>query len=234
MHKQAREQSVRNLQRVYTVVVSLAIVESLRRLLSGFGDTGTPPEIPAIAAVVSLLFTIVPFYHGANRYLDATYVTGERYAKPEALMLDFIALFLEGLAFFVLSILIENTSLFYTLLAVLFFFDAAWVGVTKLTSQSPTDRGPAYKTWAFVNIVAALLILLSIWSTLCQFTLWPTETVQAIAVTVIALIRTGIDYATVWSFYYPPPADVHYIMPVPRPAPAPSGEKPDADPQAPK
>ena len=109
--REARKRSVDNLQRLYTVVISLAVAESLRRLL---GDT--PPETIADykqwLMFASLIFTVVPFYHGANRYLDATYVTGERSAKPIALMVDFVMLFLEGLLFFGLAMLTSDEQWF--------------------------------------------------------------------------------------------------------------------------
>lgn len=215
--KQARTRSVDNLQKVYTVVVSLAITESLRRLLTSLGDSGTPPDFAASVAVISLLITIVPFYHGANRYLDSTYVTGERRAKSEALLIDFVAIFLEALAFFVLAILIKNTALFFTILAILFLFDAAWVGLTQLTGSNDESQ-PSYVWWAIANIAACFLILVSIWSNLLNWRFWPTDLAKLIAVGVIAVIRTVIDYWTVWKFYYPASETEPYIMPIPLPA----------------
>lgn len=224
MKDSVRERSVNNLQRLYTVVVSLAITESLRRVLPQPAATAYTPDFPSIVAVISLLFTIVPFYHGANRYLDATYVTGERKAKSEALMLDFVAIFLEGLAFFALATLTQNTQAFFTLLAALFVFDAAWVGVTNLTAITDEDRTPKYRSWAIINLLAAGFILLSIWSNVLNWQFWHTPTVTIIAVGIVTIARTVYDYISVWSFYYPPPAKSPYIMPVPRPAPVPRPE----------
>src|ERR1051325_6616791 len=99
----ARKRSVDNLQRLYSVVVSLAVTEILRRLLIGYAAGGTIAGYKEWFMFVSLIFTAVPFYHGANRYLDATYVIGERSAKHYALMVDFIMLFFEGLLFFGLA-----------------------------------------------------------------------------------------------------------------------------------
>jgi len=228
MHE-ARKRSVNNLQRVYTVVVSLAIAESLRRLLSPMANSGQLPDLAATVAVISMLVTVVPFYHGANRYLDSTYVTGERSAKSGALMLDFVVIFVEGLAFFVLSMLISEPQAFYTLLAGLFLLDAAWVWLTRLTSQSPPEEGSGYRVWALVNILAAILLLLSKWSNLLNWSFWKTETAEVVAVGLIVVFRTLIDYITVWSFYYPPTPDSPYIMPVPRPAipPSPSRSEPN-------
>src|SRR5262245_6898700 len=103
--QEARKRSVDNLQRLYTVVVSLAVTESLRRLLANFGTGGSVAGLKEWLMFVSLIFTLVPFYHGANRYLDATYVTDERSAKRSALLIDFIFLFCEGLLFFGLAMM---------------------------------------------------------------------------------------------------------------------------------
>ncbi len=177
------------------------------------GDSGAPPDFAATLAVISLLITIVPFYHGANRYLDSTYVTGERQAKPGSLMIDFAAMFIEGLAFFVLAMLIENTPLFFTVLAGLFVFDAIWVGLTQVTATVHEKRSSYIVWWAVANIVAACFIPLSIWSSL-----WPTYTAKLVAVCAIAVLRTVIDYWAVWDFYYPASETDPYIMPVPLPA----------------
>ena len=82
---EARKRSVDNLQRLYAVVISLAVTEAVRRTVFGSQSTD-PPELSAISAnqwliLTSFLLTVIPFYHGANRYLDATYVTKERSAS---------------------------------------------------------------------------------------------------------------------------------------------------------
>jgi hypothetical protein len=215
MNSEARKRSVENLQRVYTIVISLAIVESLRRL---FQSVDGLPDFPSLVSVICLLFTIVPFYHGANRYLDSTYVTGERSAKPHALILDFVILFLEGLIFFILSLLILNTQLFFTLLAFLFIIDAGWVWITRYTSTGETEIDNLYISWSIVNFIAAGLLLISMWSNLLNWSLWKTETVELIFVLMVVVIRSILDYVTVWNFYYPPTPESPYIMPIPRPA----------------
>jgi hypothetical protein len=215
---EARKRSVNNLQRVYTVVISLAVAESLRRLFSPVVTSGQLPSLGPIVAVISMLFTIIPFYHGANRYLDSTYVTGERSAKAGALMLDFVIIFIEGLAFFVISLLINNPEAFYSLLACLFLLDAGWVWLTRLTSESPPEKGAGYAIWSVVNVAAAFLLLLSTWSNLLDWNFWKTSLAETVAVGVISVFRTFIDYYTVWDFYYPPSPESRYIMPVPRPA----------------
>jgi hypothetical protein len=215
----ARTRSIDNLQRLYTVVVSLAITESLRRL---FLTTQTL-TLSDIAAVLSLIATIIPFYHGANRYLDATYVTGERSEpKSGALMADFIAIFIEGIAFFILAVLISNTKVFFSILAGLFMFDALWVSFTKLTENIEEKKvGPSYRKWAVINIIFGIFILISIWSNLLKWQFWETETVKLIALACAAILRTVLDYIQVWRFYYPLQKGAPDVLPAPLPAPVP-------------
>jgi hypothetical protein len=210
--QEARKRSVDNLQRLYTVVVSLAVTESLRRLLGDFARTGAVAEYREWLMFASLIFTLVPFYHGANRYLDATYVTGERSANHAALMIDFLMLFLEGLLFFGLAMVTANESLFYTVLAALFVLDIVWVGTTNLTATDAADKMQGYTKWAIINSIATLSLLLFVWSNLLNWQFWPSDTIKSFALVAVALIRTVLDYIRVWRFYYPP-------LPAPPPAP---------------
>lgn len=226
--KEARKRSVDNLQRLYTFIVSLAVTESLRRLLMVFGasaDNATPAiettsRLDATLMFVSLIFTVVPFYHGANRYLDATYVTNERAAIREALAIDFLLLFLEGLLFFVLAVLTTNTPYFYSVLGILFLFDAFWVWTTNLTAKTEADRFPKIKKWATVNLVAALLLFIFVWSNLLRIEMWADEVVNSIVLVLVPIARTLYDYYSVWDFYYPR-SEGSISIPAPPPAPTP-------------
>lgn len=95
----ARERSVNNLQRLYAIVVSLSIAYTLKGLIeviSASGLTNIVEYYNELFMFISFIFIVIPFFHGANRYLDATYVTGERNATHYGLLVDFIALFCRG------------------------------------------------------------------------------------------------------------------------------------------
>jgi hypothetical protein len=208
MNKKARELSVGNLQRLYTIVMSLAVAESLRRLLSDFGDGGQVPDFASVVAVLSLLVTVIPFYHGANRYLEATYITGERKTKVQALMLDFITLFAEGLLFLFLAVMIRNTEVFFTVLAILFVLDSVWVGVTSLAHVG-IGGATDIRAWAVVNILAAMSLLLLIWWPHPRGGAWPSSIALSGALGATAFVRTIVDYKAARSFYVPSPV-AHY------------------------
>lgn len=223
MDGRGRERSVGHLQWAYTIVVCLALVESLRQLLAGYGATGKAPGLPAIVAAISFLVTVPALCHGVSRYLDATYLTGERSAKSGALLIDAVMVVLQGLLFVALAMLVQNTAVFFTMLAFLFLLQVAWVGLTNLTAGSEEDRSPEFRSWALANVVAAALILISLWSNLLQWSFWPSAVVQALAMGLVAVGRTVYEYSSVWGYYYPPASRTGYIMPAPRPAPVPQG-----------
>ena len=154
---EVRRRSVDNLQRLYTVVISLAVTEALRRTLLGLSgdDSAAPASVNQWLMLLSLIVTIVPFYHGANRYLDATYVTKERSAKSNVLMVDFLFLFLEGATFFALAMLIKRVEAFYTVLALLLIFDALWVLWTSIPAVDEPEGASTFGAWAIINVVAA-------------------------------------------------------------------------------
>lgn len=225
---EARTRSVDNLQRLYTIVVSLAVIEGIRQLVTELPSHENVVVYQTPLAFCSLLFTIVPFYHGANRYLDATYVTGERRTKHYALMLDFVALFLEGGILFTLALFIHNVDIFYSMLACLFVFDALWVGTTHMTAADSKSKVPNYKKWAIINIVCAALVFICTWTTLFGWELWRSSAARSIALLVIVIGRTIYDYQSVWSFYYPREAGDKYDgIPAPRPAPPPQSKEVD-------
>lgn len=154
--------------------------------------------------MVSFLFTIVPFYHGASRYLDATYITGERKAQRSALLIDFVFLFTEGVLFFVLAEFIKDQQAFYSTLALLLLLDVVWVlSSAKLWSvplsgsaEVPNTR---YTLWALINAVAVVVIWVS-----ARSNLWPGTMIQSVTLAACAVGRTIVDYALVFGFYYPP------------------------------
>lgn len=191
--KEARKRSVDNLQRLFAFVVGLAVTEALRRTLSPLAS-----DYAQWLVFTTFVVTAVPFYHGTNMYLDATYVLGSRTSRQYALMLDFIFLFVEGLLLFALALQTDDLRRFYTLLAILFVFDAVWVRVTVITTDAHSAADTIYARWAVVNVSAAALVLFLVWSPLIR-----SDVVRNLALAATALGRTIYDYRAVWRLYYP-------------------------------
>lgn len=197
----ARKRSVDNLQRLYTFVVSLAFTESLRRTLLSPAGTAELAWSNKWVMFLSLVFTVIPFYHGANRYLDATYVTNERRPRRYSLMVDFLFLFFQGLLLFTLALLITNDAsqsvandeLFFYGLAALLLVDVVWVSISRfVTEEIPPAGKSAYPAWAFINVFAIAVILLFAWRGWWDW------------MVVVTLVRSAVDYLAAHDFYYPP------------------------------
>ncbi len=191
--------SIDNLQRLYTVVISLAVTELIKNVLPTITKPGNYAEW---LTTIALLFTVVRFYHGANRYLDATYVTGERSASSKhSLLLDFVVLFVEGLLIYSLSFFWNRESLFYTILALLLLVDCAWILITGLHTDDKSDPASLYKKWGLLNLVVALLLIVPVYSLKLAPTVLPMY--KSVFFCALAVVRTVIDYWGSWRFYYP-------------------------------
>lgn len=208
----ARERSVNNLQRLYTVVISLAITVSLKNLFEdvfgyettpGKGILNFPGYCEHLLRFISFIFTVVPFFHGANMYLDETYVTVKSKARRYALLIDFVAFFLEGLGIFVLAMYARIDNNFYAIMSGVLLFDIVWVLSTYITAEG--DK-PKIKWWAVVNIITVFTIFIFLWSSL-----WPNDVLKSWMLMFICVVRTALDYILVWPLYYPE-------IPVPFPA----------------
>lgn len=205
---EGRKRSVDNLQLLYTVVVSLAVTDMLQRVLA-IPSGISIPDLSAIGLaqwlmMVSFLFTVVPFYHGASRYLDATYITGERKAQRAALLIDFVFLFIEGILFFVLAEFVGDQQAFYSALALLLLLDVVWVVSSSRLWSIPvagsTDiSNTRYRLWAVINSVTVIVI-----GVLVISHLWQGTALQSVILAICAIVRTIIDYTLVFGFYYPP------------------------------
>jgi hypothetical protein len=198
---QARARSVDNLQRLYTFVISLAFAESLRRsLLTNDNVDLSLSNSNKWIMCLALIITVIPFYHGANRYLDATYVTRERTAKRYSLMVDFLFLFVQALLMFTLALLITNDpsltatndKYFFWGIALLLSIDVLWVTVTRAVTEDAPGKKLNYWLWAPINVFAVIIILILVglghWNWLL----------------VTLIVRSALDYLIGHDFYYPP------------------------------
>jgi hypothetical protein len=144
---------------------------------------------------------VIPFYHGANRYLDATYVTGERTPKRYSLMVDFLFLFAQGLLLFTLALTISAGEVetvdkyFFWGLGLLLISDVIWILTTTITTIHQTDekKGSAFKyfPWLALNVFATALIF-----TLVHYEWW-------LGLLLLTFVRSALDYLIAHDSYYP-------------------------------
>ena len=125
-NKPPAQRSVEHLQNLYTVIVGLAMSIAM---LQFFGDDSGMDFLkwPTTAYLVTFLFTLVPFYHGALRHLDLTYFESPGKAiKSGALLADWSLLFVEACLFLAMARLIDNYLLFVIVWCSLLGLDVIW------------------------------------------------------------------------------------------------------------
>lgn len=189
-----REKAIKNLQRLYTVVIGLSITQALSQLFLDFVDNGTKLDPQALANFACFFFTIVPFYQGANTYLDRRYASTKPVTDPWMLFVDFLVIFIEGIFFFLLSLYLSKFSIFFISLIILLGVDALWVCITanKLAGKKSDEESTS---WVPINIGFALAIGLTIsW---CE----PNITCQNIVLVILVILRTLVDYRWNIEFY---------------------------------
>lgn len=200
MNERTRDGSVRNLQTLYTVVISLAVTQLLKNLVQdyrGWTETFTIDLLMALAFIA----TIIPFYHGANQYLNKTYIHDKDSSPDYALLIDFIMLFIQALTFFIISHIHSQDEFYYGIM-VLLGIDILWVGWTYFPQRNDAEflgNFKMYGKWALLNIITIVFtyLILSL-----RIDIWNDPITQSILLFGVYLFRTVIDYIIVWKFYY--------------------------------
>jgi len=186
--------SIDSLQRLYTIVVGLAVTEALRGILTPLADRPWREHWPAL---LMLLITVIPFYHGANAHLDQTYlygVDGKRREKKFALVVDFFVLFIEGVLFFVLALTLKNFDSFIRVFLAILLVDVLWAVFVHISGDKDEKTPHAYR-WGVLNAVAAVVIYGGFYST------WFSPEARTYWVAAMAVARLVIDYWWCWDFY---------------------------------
>src|SRR5437879_12191265 len=93
------ERSVDSIQKIYAVVIALAISQAIQSLLKeprGAADLSFERLSSGLPAFIAFLVTLVPFWHGMNRHLDRCYLEKPNSIVQGALLLDFVTFFAEA------------------------------------------------------------------------------------------------------------------------------------------
>ena len=189
--------SVDALQRLYTIVIGLALTEGARRVidpnlatLSGTAARNIPQsDIWMLFAV--LVLTIVPFYHGANRHLDETYLFHTDGETRGSILLDFVVLFAEGVLFVMMAMSVLAPSTFFNLLLVLLGTDIIWAVITMLLQRTVKSL----LKWSLTNFLALLLLFVTFHTPILP------DDQRVLVLMWIAVGRTAADYGLNWQFY---------------------------------
>jgi hypothetical protein len=200
-----RENSVRHLANFYTVVSGLALTMAIFRLVDERGQI-LPFQLPTFLLCIAFLSTLLPFYHGALRHLDVTYVEiapSQGEPKAGAFLADFVILFVESCLFIVLAVKITEPVTFTLVFGGLMLFDAIWGFLAHLAFSGP-KKGKQELTWAKINFVTLLVIFAFLYTEgLLDNLKAPVQPLTvALVLFVIALARTVVDYWFSWAHGY--------------------------------
>lgn len=198
----AQANSVRNLQTLYTIIVGLALESAIVKLFDA-SLPGVPVRWSLLPILLAFLVTLIPFFHGAQRHLDATYVEedGEGLRRG-ALLADFVMLFLESALLFGLAALVARPRAFAWTLIVLLSVDIVW-GVMARFVFSRTRPTTAPFAWARLNLVTIALAIVGL---LVADRFAPAARDQWLPYAILGMsfVRTAVDYRIAWGFYFPP------------------------------
>lgn len=194
---------VDNLSRMYAVIVGLAIVEGLKKFLNvvptgGAGAGVAPrPKWDFLPEALATFFTILAFFHGMNRYMDATYLPGpgKAFGRPTMylLMFDFTMFFAESCLLLAVGLTLgsERLATFKALVA-LFLYDGVWCGF-----QGFFYGGANTLNWLVLDFATAAVLIGLVSSRR------PRADRRAWIMGLVCLAKIAVDYYLGWGFYFP-------------------------------
>ena len=201
--KEAQSNSVKHLEHLYSIVVGIGLSLAIYNLIDISSDNITF-KFEFLPFFIAFLITLIPFYHGALRHLDITYIeNGGKNVRTGALFIDFLALFIESCLLLALAVLLPKPIFFAWGLVALLAFDTLWAFIAHL-GFTQDIKPKAELRWAIINLVT--VIILSIYLTICNFV--PTITYVSnpklsAGIIGFSLLRTVVDYIFCWRIYYP-------------------------------
>ncbi len=202
MANKKMENSVRSLANLYTVIIGVALSLAVVKLVDrGAGlKTATIPSVLLFAAFVA---TLLPFYHGALRHIDDAYIESDgTNIKDGALVVDLILLFIHGIVFVVLALLIGNPDEFAWVLVALLFVDVLW-GIFAHFAVSTSSGFSAELKWLLINVVAVGILVWYLVAHNIHFVNKAGTMPLVIVVFSVCVVRSIIDYLSCAKFYFP-------------------------------
>jgi hypothetical protein len=194
------ERSVDNVQRIYAVIIALAISQAIQSLLRNPSSTTVElnlKQVPAgLSAFIAFLVTLVPFWQGMNRHLDRCYLEKKAGVKQRVLLLDFAVFFVEAIFLFAAGWSIKSDIETFYWLGALLGVDMIWALASHYI-HFPGIRSHAVK-WSVINVCAMVTAVLVV--------VYPFQHKQ-FALMVIATGRSIADYVLCGDFYLPDAPD---------------------------
>jgi hypothetical protein len=197
--EKANIRTVDALQRAYAIVIVLALTTGVKLLIevTGFSQStggAHPAVLPTVLLFIAFVLTLVVFYHGMNRHLDDTFVTGtKKIQRPLLLLIDIFVFLVEAALLVVMANSISNPSAFLYSWSALLAVDILWgLFVYLFVRRVPPAKWVANN--AFFLVIAWILWLF----------FFPQN---AILIAVVEIARNVVDYQLNWRFYFPSRGD---------------------------
>jgi len=200
---------VDSLKEITTIIIGLALTNSIIQFLLVEGRVKEVKEISLISSVIFVLLIVnmIRFYHGNFRHLDVTYspssltnsVSGsiKQHPKGEKVTIDFFCILLESLILCAMSFYQTKPLYFFSIFVALMVVDIFWFFVTFHFVPNK-ELFEHQKAWAMNNLgaIIVLLIICAFWASFQQEIL--------IYLSAAALfINTIRDYRVNWDLYFP-------------------------------
>lgn len=186
------EHSIQNLKELYSVVMGLALVGAINVVVSRT-ESGVIVHPQYFPWFVALFATLLPFYHGAQSYLDETYIIAIEKPRPLALLIDYLILFSEAGLLVWLGIVISDATAFRRYYTILLSLDVLWaIAVYFLT---PNGFKTAKRS-LIINAVTLIIIAVVSYTPIL-------EQLKPDYLFYLAILRTIFDYIICWKIYFP-------------------------------
>lgn len=187
------KRSVDTLKELYSVVVGMALVGAIGSVLEKSSATAISIQWVRLPWFGAFFVTLLPFYHGALRYLDNTYIFAEKAPKRWALLIDYLLLFSEACFLVVLGLVVVSPPAFRWVFAALLALDVIWA----IAGYFATETGiKTSHRWLLINACALVL-----WAV---FKFTPVlEGARPYDLVGLACARSVADYVLCWSVFFP-------------------------------
>jgi hypothetical protein len=200
--------SIRSLRELYSGVFALALYEAIR----GVAETDHVLfSLQFRFFLVAFCATLVPFYHGAMRYFEDSYLENTSDLKPAYFLFDFLTLSTAAGSLVWLGAMFGTDfkqDYFIKVYAFLLVVDVLWGFMTQPLTHSLKKVMP----WLLLNAITFCAIG-SLWY-------WG-DLIHGRAITIFLLIapaRSILDYVFNWKMYFPR-VDASAAVPTVLPAP---------------
>lgn len=202
MENEKKENSVKSLMSLYTVVIGVALSLSIVTLIDpkeGLASVRLSP----ILLFISFIATLFPFYQGAYGHISDAYLEKKNsHIRDGALIIDFVLLFFHGIAFVVLALLLSKPSNFVWVLVILLTIDVIW-GLFVYFGPSSASNHNAEGKWTFINFLFVLIVASYLIHNDIYLDDIPDPIKLSFPLMGVCLIRTIVDYIWCRGFYFP-------------------------------